>query len=386
MMYQQSKAEKFLRVKKYDEESFHRSIRLTLIVGQMFGLFPVTNVSSKNYKRMKFTIKSLKMFYSFLIPLLITALLIQSIRVAITSTENEPGCVFGVAISHRAALSNAVFYTATTLEYFTFFWISSKWPEFQKLWKTMEIKLNSSGNDCPKIWWKINKISFGIISFALIEHLMWIFLNIEIEKQNALKNCLNDNSSYEYILNGLGESYVIVIDTYAAFAWTFTDLFIILVSTGLAERYIFMNKLAMDSKLLNDQNYWTNLRINYSILSNLVKKADKLVSPLIFVSITNNFFCISSQLFFGITSDNTIVIFFSLIFFTFTLVKMAITIYAASRIHQESKIIMPLIYDCTPSEFTIETERLQYQLEFDNVVLTGFNFFELTRRFMLGID
>ncbi|KAF7997013.1 hypothetical protein HCN44_005290 [Aphidius gifuensis] len=368
-----------------DEESFHRSMRLTLIVGQMFGLFPVTNVSSKNYKRMKFTVKSFKMFYSFLIPLLITALLIQTIGIAITSKENEFGCVFSVAIHHRAALLNAVFYIATIFEYFTFFWIASKWPEFQQLWKTMEFKLNSLGNDCPKIWWKINKISLIIIPLTLIEHFMWVFLNIDIQKRNALKNCIHDNSSYEYILNRLGESYVIVIDTYAAFAWNFTDLFIIVVSTGLAERYIFMNKLAMDSKLLNDQNYWTNLRINYSILSNLVKKTDKLLSPLIFVSITHNFFCISTQLYFGITSEDTIMTVFSLIFFTFTLGKMAITIYAASRIHQESKIIMPLIYDCPLSEFTIETERLQYQLEFDNVVLTGFNFFELTRSFMLGL-
>ncbi|KAF7996984.1 hypothetical protein HCN44_005261 [Aphidius gifuensis] len=122
----------------------------------------------------------------------------------------------------------------------------------------MEVKLNSSGNNCPKVWWKINIISFSIIPLILMEHFMWVFLNIDSQKQESLKNCLNNNSSYEYILNGLGESCMIVIDTYAAFAWTFTDLFIIV------------------------------------------------------------------------------------------------------------------------------TERLQYQLEFDNVVLTGLNFFELTRSFMLG--
>lgn len=35
---------------------------------------------------------------------------------------------------------------------------------------------------------------------------------------------------------------------------------------------------------------------------------------------------------------------------------MAISIFAASRINHESKIIMPLIYDCPISEFTVEVK------------------------------
>ncbi|KAF7996933.1 hypothetical protein HCN44_002579 [Aphidius gifuensis] len=56
-----------------------------------------------------------------------------------------------------------------------------------------------------------------------------------------------------------------------------------------------------------------------------------------------------------------------------------------ARINDYSKLILPIIYECPLSKFTIETDRLQRQLTSDVIELTGMKFFSITRGFILTI-
>lgn len=51
----------------------------------------------------------------------------------------------------------------------------------------------------------------------------------------------------------------------------------------------------------NYEDYWCQLRINYSILSKLVKETDEIISPIIIVSFAHNFIAIILQLCIGIS-------------------------------------------------------------------------------------
>ncbi|XP_044019406.1 gustatory receptor for sugar taste 64f-like [Aphidius gifuensis] len=158
------------------------------------------------------------------------------------------------------------------------------------------------------------------------------------------------------------------------------------ISTGLADRYAWLNKSIKNSSRRKFQVlYWYQIRKNYAILSDLVKQTNDDLSALIFLSYYTNLYFICLQLFQGITIQrngglNKIYFFVS---FCYLISRTIAVTISASRINVESKVVLPNIYSCPSSAFTNETKRLQHQISTDDVVLTGMNFFSITRNFML---
>ncbi|KAF7997688.1 hypothetical protein HCN44_008861 [Aphidius gifuensis] len=188
-----------------------------------------------------------------------------------------------------------------------------------------------------------------------------------------------------HVLSGIIQS---IISIFPRCVSNFTDLFIVLISTGLAERYKLLNKLVIKSKIWsNYDDYWYVLRVNYGILNNLVKETDKIISPLILISCAHNFIYICIELFIGLSLKNDVplVTIYSFYAFAFVVIKTIGVMFAASRIHDNSKTILSTIYRCPSSKYTKETERLYNIVSNDNVVLTGMNFFFITRNFILTV-
>ncbi|KAF7997735.1 hypothetical protein HCN44_009133 [Aphidius gifuensis] len=160
-----------------------------------------------------------------------------------------------------------------------------------------------------------------------------------------------------------------------------------MISIGLGDRYKFLNKEAMSGIWDNYEDYWCQLRINYSILSKLVKETDEIISPLIIVSFAHNFIAIILQLCIGISIDIelTLSTVFPLVLFGFMVIRIIATLFYVSRIHEKSKIILPIIYQCPIDKYTIDTRRLGLQLINDDVALTGMNFFSIKRSFILAV-
>ncbi|KAF7988090.1 hypothetical protein HCN44_007584 [Aphidius gifuensis] len=182
--------------------------------------------------------------------------------------------------------------------------------------------------------------------------------------------------------------FLYIINKVSTIQWNFTDVFIVVVATGLAEKYKYLNKSVIKS-LRKERNeiYWLQCREKYAKLSDLVKETDKTISPLIFLSYFINLYIICIQLYNGIfiTADGTLAYVYFFASFLFIISRITAVTMSATRIHNQSKIILPKIYCCSPSLFTREAERLQYQLTVDEVALTGMNFFSITRRFIFTL-
>ncbi|KAF7993649.1 hypothetical protein HCN44_010244 [Aphidius gifuensis] len=90
-----------------------------------------------------------------------------------------------------------------------------------------------------------------------------------------------------------------IISTMAAFTWNFCDLLIILVSIGLAERYKNLNEMVC-FKISNNPTErinWREIKNKYVIMNELVREADNIVSPMIFLSCCMNVYqiCVHSS-------------------------------------------------------------------------------------------
>ncbi|KAF7995274.1 hypothetical protein HCN44_004746 [Aphidius gifuensis] len=181
--------------------------------------------------------------------------------------------------------------------------------------------------------------------------------------------------------------YLFVANEVSTIIWNFTDIFIVIVATGLAERYNHLNESVINSlgKRGYDAINWHQCRKKYALLSSLVKETDNALSPLILLSYFTNLYFIFIQLFNGIFINTNEDLAYVYYFMSFILVvgrTLAVTLSAA-RIHNQSTIILPKIYCCLSR--TLETDRLHFQLTTDEVTLTGMKFFSITRKFMLAL-
>ncbi|KAF7990016.1 hypothetical protein HCN44_008690 [Aphidius gifuensis] len=193
---------------------------------------------------------------------------------------------------------------------------------------------------------------------------------------------------YGNVIYEIGKYFSLFIITISCYIWNFTDLFIILVSTGLAERYKYLNNVTMTSIMWDDHvAYWQELRKNYSSLSKIVKQTDKILSPLIFISCFHNFSFICLRLLIGISpnGDFSFTSIYPFLSFVFVVVRMLTVMFSIARINDNSKNSLAVIFTCEQSKYTIETERLQYQLANDKIALSAMNFFFITRNFIVTV-
>ncbi|EGI60658.1 Putative gustatory receptor 64f [Acromyrmex echinatior] len=71
--------------------------------------------------------------------------------------------------------------------------------------------------------------------------------------------------------------------------------------------------------------------------------------------------------------------------FLFLIGRTMIVTLLTARIHDQSKVILPILFTCSASTYDKETERLLHLLSTDNITLTGMRFFSITRNFLLAV-
>lgn len=88
--------------------------------------------------------------------------------------------------------------------------------------------------------------------------------------------------------------YVTVVCTYM---WTFMDMFIMIISVGLSNRFQILNDdlSRIKGKHMNEQ-FWSTRRNQYHNLCRFVVFIDKNMSHVIIISFTNNLFFVCVQL------------------------------------------------------------------------------------------
>ncbi|KAF7993636.1 hypothetical protein HCN44_010231 [Aphidius gifuensis] len=149
-----------------------------------------------------------------------------------------------------------------------------------------------------------------------------------------------------------------IIRTIATFTWNFCDLFIILVSIGLAERYKHLNEIVsykISMKLI-ERIEWQKIKQKYVLMNELVKEADNVVSSLILLSCCMNVYQICVQASEGIrsvTTESKIPIYYFLSLF-FLIFRTTAVVLSAAKIDDESKHALSIFARCHQSVFIIE--------------------------------
>ncbi|XP_046608077.1 gustatory receptor 5a for trehalose-like isoform X1 [Neodiprion virginianus] len=379
-----------------DPESFHCAIGPILLVAQCFGLLPVCGVLSASSRGLAFRRRTLRAIYASVLTLTMLVVALSSIVHMVRSVDTQ---TFEIKGGIGAATAGAVFYGNSVLGSFLFLWLAPRWAPLQQEWRAMEQLIDRWGR--PRLRRKFSVITGIVLTCALLEHTLSMVKNTPNYRWNttanmSLNNFLNEYShnSHEFIISVWGYNlavgmFLFVVSKIATFTWNFTDLFVMLVSTGLAERFKTLNTRMTSANATTPTIVeWRVLRENYAALSALVKRVDNEVSPIVLLSFANNLYFICLQLLNGLSRPDEDGILNSVYFFgsfAFLVARTVGVTLLAARINDQSRIALPVLYTCPAKAYCIETQRLEHQLATDDIALSGLRFFSITRNFMLAI-
>ncbi|XP_011881611.1 PREDICTED: gustatory receptor for sugar taste 64e-like [Vollenhovia emeryi] len=390
--------EQTLPANNNDPESFHCAMGPILVIAQLFGVLPVSGICKPSPSQLKFEKFSFRTIYTVFINALVLVMAILAVIHMITTLNSN---TFQVKGGVASATAGAIFYTNSVIGLIIFFWLAPRWVTLQRDWRSMEQFIDSNKMERPKLRWKFYVITASILLMALAEHILSILVNTtKYDWSGRSENSTFQNflqiycmSSHAFIMKTLRYNlvlgiFIFIASKLATFTWNFTDVFVMLVATGLAERYKMLNKLVVSSTSKQRTIDWCGLREDYAALSCLVKKVDNNVAPIILLSFANNLYFICLQLLNELSKPENDGIISDIYFFgsfVFLIGRTVTVTLLAARIYDQSKEILPLLYTCSASAYNVETERLIYLLSTDDIMLTGMRFFSITRSFMLAV-
>lgn len=177
------------------------------------------------------------------------------------------------------------------------------------------------------------------------------------------------------------------IVNFSTFAWNFIDVYLIIVSVLLTEKFACINrKLRAETRLLSS-TFWSEIWHAYNIIVELVERTNDLHGGTILISFFSNLYFICVQLLACFKTESSILDGLYLWFSLFFLIgrTLALCLFA-SRINDESIKPLHVLRSIHSDYFNVTMNRFQEQLMEGKVALSGLNLFSLTRKLILNVS
>ncbi|XP_017066425.1 gustatory receptor for sugar taste 61a [Drosophila eugracilis] len=372
-------------------DTFYRAIRPYLCVAQFFGIMPLSNFLSRDPQDVKFKVRSVSLAVTFLF------LLLGSIKTLI-----------GANILFKAGLNaknmvGLVFLVVGIVNWLNFVGFARSWSHIMLPWSSLDIlMLFPPYKRCKRsLRSKVNMIVLIVGFLAVGDHMMYyasgycsysmhiwqchtnqsqITFGFYLEKEFSDITFLMPHNlfsiCYGFWLNGA-----------FTFLWNFTDIFIVITSIGLAQRFQqFADRVvALEGRHVPDA-LWYEIRRDHIRLCELTSLVDASMSNIVFVSCANNVYVICNQALAIFTKlrhpINYVYFWYSLLFL---LARTSLVFMTASRIHDASLLPLRSLYLVPSGHWTQEVQRFANQLTSEFIGLSGYRLFYLTRKSLFGM-
>ncbi|XKL60274.1 hypothetical protein PGB90_001290 [Kerria lacca] len=342
---------------KNTDDSLHKAMRPVIILARCFALFPIVGISANNASGLqKYVTVQLKNFY--------------------------------ISVDF-------VFLASLTCIYLLFMQLARKWSHFASEWEQAEKHCRMLGCS-TNLKNKFKFLIFTIMLLALIEHIS----SIATKVVDALPCTKADTdiikayfvNSYKHIFTFIDYNLLIafgvaIITLIMSCAWNFMDVFIIIMSVAMADRYRQFNRLLQSvNKKDMPVTFWRNMRETFNQLSYLTKMLDELLSPIVLLSFANNLYFICLQLLNSLKpmASTWHATYFVYSFSYLVLRTITVSLYAAA-VYDQSKQPKSVLFSVPSESYCTEVARLLNQVASDDLALTGCRFFSVTRTLVLTV-
>ncbi|KAK9730415.1 Trehalose receptor [Popillia japonica] len=286
------------------------------------------------------------------------------------------------------------FYTNAVVTVALFTILAKEWSKLMDIFTEIDKSMNRTYGFPVNLRKKVIHTTTYFMVMAAVEHVL--SLTYRVLDCNKLSNCTTSlyyQDNYSQIFDFANYSTVLAVLTQAihfwcTFAWNYNNLFIMLMSTILAERFKqITGRLKYYEKFRFAGNFWSSIREDYDKLCFLCYQLDSTLSYIILSSYGTNLFFIIIQLYNSLMNNyrnatEKAYFFFSFGFLIFRTV--AVSLYAA-QINDASKEPTVILHSVPSIVYNEDIKRLLCQISFDSAVLTGCKMFKITRGLILNI-
>ncbi|KAH8297674.1 hypothetical protein KR054_005221 [Drosophila jambulina] len=372
-------------------DTFYRAIRPYLCVAQFFGIMPLANILSRDPQDVKFKVRSLGAGVTGLF------LLLGGLKTLI-----------GANVLFKAGLNaknmvGLVFLIVGIINWLNFVGFARSWSQIMLPWSSLDIlMLFPPYKRCKRtLRSKVNIIVISVGCLGLVDHTLYYISGYYSYSMHIL-HCETNHSqvSFGFYLekefsdvlflmpyNIFSMFYGFWINFAFTFLWNFMDIFIVLTSIGLAQRFQQFSERVVDlaGRHVPDA-LWYDIRRDHIRLCELTSLVDASMSSIVFVSCANNVYVICNQalaIFTKLRHPINYVYFWYSLFFL--MARTSLVFMTASRIRDASLLPLKSVYLVPSDHWTQEVQRFANQLTSEFVGLSGYRLFYLTRRSLFGM-
>lgn len=205
-----------------------------------------------------------------------------------------------------------MFYLYAVLQSGIFFFLATRWKRTMKFWYEKEKPFLSKPYTTTRISTKIRLIGAVFFVLFLIEHLMFIVMEVK-HNQRQMQICSNLSDVpflYSYLRRERPHLFIVIpykwwifpifqfTITCLSFSWNFVDFFIIILGVGLATRFNQINERLRSTPLhRKDNGFWNEIRLHYTNLVDLLDYVNERIPALLLLSMSHNVFLVMSKIF-----------------------------------------------------------------------------------------
>ncbi|KAH8240014.1 hypothetical protein KR032_010316 [Drosophila birchii] len=391
-------------------DTFYRAIRPYLCVAQFFGVMPLANILSRDPQDVKFKVRSLGAGVTGLFLLLgglKTLIGANVLFKAGLNAKNMVGLVFRIVgiINWLNFVGFARCWSQIILPWSSLD-ILMLFPPYKRCKRTLRSKVNiiviSVG--CLGLGeWPSSTfcLYFEAFTSLAVDHALY-YISGYVSFSMHIWNCQTNHSHVPFTsylekefsdvlfllpFNIFSMCYGFWLNFAFTFLWNFMDIFIVITSIGLAQRFQqFSDRvLGLAGRYVPDA-LWCDIRRDHIRLCELTSLVDASMSSIVFVSCANNVYVICNQalaIFTKLRHPINYVYFWYSLFFL--MARTSLVFMTASKIRDASLLPLKSVYLVPSDRWTQEVQRFAKQLTSEFLGLSGYRLFYLTRRSLFGM-
>ncbi|XP_033149613.1 gustatory receptor for sugar taste 64a [Drosophila busckii] len=356
---------------------------------------PLTGIWQLNVRRIQFSFKSLPAVVTLVFMLsssvLFLCMLKHLIKISLTA-KNLVGQVFFACVQCACIL---------------FIDLARHWPALIRYWTRVELIFNRPPYEMLKrnLTQRVRRPAIIIVGLSLIEHGLYVASAVLsyrrrayycIETHNSTSAVSFDNyimQNYDYVFQILPYTktiaiFILIANGACTFVWNYMDLFIMMISKGLAYRFeqisARIRKLEHEEQV--KESTFIEIREHFVRMCELLEKVDNALSSIILLSCINNLYFVCCQL---LNIFNKLRWPINYIYFWYSMLylvgRTACVFLTAATINDQSKSALGVLRRVSSKNWCVELKRFSEEVHMDQVALTGMKFFRLTRSVVISV-
>ncbi|TDG48492.1 hypothetical protein AWZ03_005036 [Drosophila navojoa] len=374
---------------------FHRAASPIMLLGQCFAIMPLTGIRKASPRHVHFRFKS--------VPMIVTVIFMMASSVLTLSMLKF---LLNIGVTAKNFVGQ-VFFTCVQCACILFIDLARRWPPLIRYWTRLELIFTKAPYEVlnRSLSQRVRQPALIIIALSLVEHSLYLASAIVSYKQRVKYCTQNYNSTmdvsfdgyvklnYDYVFILLPYTrflgvYVLVVNGTCTFIWNYMDLFIMMISRGLAYRFEQISKRIrrLEHEDRVPETTFMEIREHYVRMCELLERVDNALSSIILLSCANNLYFVCCQL---LNIFNKLRWPINYVYFWYSMLylvgRTACVFLTAATINDESKSALSVLRRVSSKNWCVEVERLIFQMSTQTVALSGKKFYFLTRRLLFGM-